>query len=307
MATPPDRVDHDLPGRPSTPRTVGTTLAHHGEGPVWDDADGTLLWVDIAGRCVHRTAPDGTTRSVGTPDDVGAVAPYAPGGVLAAVGRSFVRLELPTGGITPIAGTPEGDGPALRMNDGGVDPAGRFWAGTMARDGSPEAGTLYRLDADGSAPAVLDGISVANGPVWSPDGTTMYFTDTPTGLIRGYAYDAADGTLGANRVVVDTEGFAGDPDGMTVDSEGNLWVAFWDGWAVRCFSPVGDLLDVIEFPVARPTRPAWGGADRRTLYVTTSRIDLPAEDLAAQPLAGRLFAVEPRATGVVPPPAAALA
>jgi sugar lactone lactonase YvrE len=305
MATPPRRVDPDRPGPAPEPRAVGTAQAHHGEGPVWDPRDGALLWLDITGRCIHRTTPDGVTTTVGMPDDVGAVVPYAPGGLLAAVGRSVLRVGLPTGDLDVVAQTPAVD-PPVRMNDGGTDPAGRFWAGTMGREGEEGAGTLYRLDGPGAATPVVRDVSVANGPVWSPDGTTMYFTDTPTEQIRGYAYDAATGELGADRVVVDARELSGQPDGMTVDAAGNLWVAFWDGWAVRCFSPRGELLEEIAFPVARPTRPAWGGADASTLYVTTSRFGLSSEEIERQPLAGRLFAVVPGARGVVPPPAAPL-
>lgn len=305
MPPTPPRVDAQRSGPGPAPEVVGATLAHHGEGPVWDDRDGSLLWLDITGRCVHRTTPDGITTTLGMPSDVGAVVPYAPGGLLAAVGRSVLRVALPTGDVTTVVETPATE-PAVRMNDGGTDPAGRFWAGTMGREGEEGAGTLYRLDGPGAATAVIEDVSVANGPAWSPDGATMYFTDTPTEQIRAYAYDRGTGALGADRVVVDARELSGQPDGMTVDADGNLWVAFWDGWAVRCFSPAGELLREIAFPVARPTRPAWGGPDASTLYVTTSRFGLSPDEIADQPLAGRLFAVTPGVRGVVPPPAAPL-
>jgi sugar lactone lactonase YvrE len=305
MTTTPPRVDPDRPGAGPDPEVVGATLAHHGEGAVWDDRDGSLLWLDITGRCVHRTTPAGVTTSLGMPSDVGAVVPYAPGGLLAAVGRCFLRVDLPTGDLTAVAETPAVQ-PAVRMNDGGTDPAGRFWAGTMGRGGEEGAGTLYRLDGPGAATAVIPNVSVPNGPVWSPGGDTMYFTDTPTEQIRAYDYDRATGELGADRVVVDARELSGQPDGMTVDADGNLWVAFWDGWAVRCFSPAGELLREIGFPVARPTRPTWGGPDASTLYVTTSRFGLAPHEVAEQPLAGRLFAATPGPRGLVAPAAARL-
>ncbi|MGX6447023.1 SMP-30/gluconolactonase/LRE family protein [Patulibacter sp. S7RM1-6] len=287
------------------PEPFGATLAHHGEGPVWDAAGERLLWLDITGRAIHATALDGVTTTVGLPDAVGAVVPAADGGLLAAVGTGFVRVELPTGGIEPLADTPPADLP-VRMNDGAADPRGRFWAGTMGREAEPGAGALYRLDGRGAAPAVRTGLSVPNGPVWSPDGRTMYFTDTPTERVRAYAYDPDTGELGADRTIVDARGLGGQPDGMTVDAEGALWIAFWDGGAVRRFAPDGELLAELRLPVTRPTRPAFGGPDGDVLFVTTSRFDLSPAELADQPLAGRLFACVPGVAGTVPPPAAPL-
>jgi sugar lactone lactonase YvrE len=285
------------------PAPVGTVRAHHGEGAVWDAADGTLLWIDILGRCVHRTAPDGTTTTVGLPDDVGFALPQEGGGLLVGAGRAVLSVGLPVDGVAQVVDTPAGP-VALRTNDAGTDPAGRVWFGTMDRAEEEAVGALYRLDGPGRATPVLHDLSVPNGPVWSPDGSTMYFTDTPTGRIRAYDYDAATGELGADRVAVDTQGLEGHPDGMTVDAAGNLWVAFWGGGAVRCFSRAGALLDEIRLPVAQPSRPAWGGPDGRTLYVTTSRKGLDAGAIADQPQAGRLFAVVPGVDGHVPPPAA---
>lgn len=344
----------------SRPEPVGAVRAHHGEGAVWDAAAGVLLWIDITGRAVHRTAPDGTTTTIPTADDVGFVVPTTGGALLAGVGRAVVRLDpaaatdgaaiddtatdgaatdgaatgvgaaadtsidqAAAGGGDPdgarttarradasnapvLAETPEAPVP-IRTNDAGVDPAGRLWFGTMARDESPGHGTLHRLaeptDDAPSAVPILHGLGTPNGPVWSPDGATMYFTDTPTGLVRAWDSDPATGALGPDRVAVDARGVEGSPDGMTVDSDGNLWIAFWGGGAVRCFSPEGRLLEEMTLPVAQPSRPAWGGADGRTLYVTTSRKGLEADELAGQPLAGRLFAVEPGVQGVVPPAA----
>jgi sugar lactone lactonase YvrE len=289
----------------SRPSPVGTVRAHHGEGAVWDGSDGTVVWIDILGRCVHRTAPDGTTTTVGLPDDVGFAVPQTGGGLLVGVGRAVLSVGFPEGDVEARADTPAGP-VALRTNDAGCDGAGRVWFGTMDRAEEHAVGALYRLDGPGRATPVLHDLSVPNGPVWSPDGTTMYFTDTPTGRVRAYGYDSATGRLGADRVAVDTRGLDGHPDGMTVDAAGNLWVAFWGGWAVRCFSPTGELLDEIPFPVAQPSRPAWGGPDARTLYVTTSRKGLEADALADQPHAGCLFAVVPGVDGHVPPPAAPL-
>ncbi|WP_210493480.1 SMP-30/gluconolactonase/LRE family protein [Patulibacter sp. SYSU D01012] len=281
---------------------LGTTVAHHGEGAVWHARRGVLLWVDITGRCVHATAPDGTTTTVGLADQTGALAPAADGTLVAGSGRTVARVALPDGEVTPLASAPGADRP-VRTNDAGVDPDGRLWLGTMARDEDAGHGTVLRLDGRDELAVVQRGVSIPNGPVWSPDGATMYLTDTPTGQVRAYAYDRQSGALGPDRVVVDARGLDGHPDGMAVDANGDLWIAFFGGSAVRCFTPAGALVREVALPVAQPTRPAFGGPDGRTLFVTTSRKGLDDAALAEQPLAGRLFAGDAGVAGVVPPPA----
>lgn len=293
-------MDAPAPSPVLTP--LGTAVAHHGEGAVWHAARGVLLWVDITGCCVHATAADGTTSTVGLADQTGALAPAADGALVAGIGRTVARVALPDGDVTPVATTPGSDRPA-RTNDAGVDPDGRLWLGTMARSEDEGHGTVLRLDGPDELAVVQRGVSVPNGPVWSPDGATMYLTDTPTQQVRAYAYDRQSGALGPDRVVVDTTDLDGDPDGMAVDADGNLWIAFFGGWAVRCFTPAGELVRALPLPVAQVTRPAFGGPDGRTLFVTTSRRGLDADALAEQPLAGRLFAGDAGVAGIVPPPA----
>lgn len=276
---------------------VAATL---GEGPVWDVAGQRLVWVDIDGRQVHVTSGDGSsTRSYPTPAPVGAAALQRDGGLLLALGAGFARLSLDSGEVVPLADAPGTDPAIARMNDGEVDPAGRYWAGTKAYDDTPGGGRLYRLDAGGAVTTVLDSVTISNGLAWSRDGGTLYYVDTPTRTIAAFPFDVAGGTLGERTVHVDTSALTGSPDGMTIDADDNLWVAFWGGWAVRCFSGAdGSLLEELAMPVEQCSSLAFGGADLRRLHVTSARGGLDAAALAAQPDAGRVHVVESGVAGV---------
>lgn len=269
--------------------------AELGEGPTWDARAGQLIWVDILGRRIHRTDPaTGITDSVPTPLHVGAIAPRAAGGYVAALQDGFWIFD--DGPPRRIATVPEAQ-PGLRFNDGKCDPAGRFWAGTMAYDESAGAGCLYRLDLDGSVTRVLSEVSISNGLAWSRDGETMFFIDTPNRRVDAFAFDLATGAIGDRRTVVTFPPEFGWPDGMTIDADGGLWVAFWDGCAVRRFVD-GRLDRTIELPVSRVTSCAFGGADLDELYITSARDRLSPEQPRDQPLAGALFRIRPGVRGV---------
>jgi sugar lactone lactonase YvrE len=269
-----------------------------GEGPCWDPGLGTLVWLDILGREVHVG-----DRTYTTPDLVGAAVPRRGGGLVLALGTRFATLDLEDGALRTLARVPA-DPALVRMNDGKTDPAGRFWAGTMALDGVRGRGALYRLDPDATPTEVLAPVSVSNGIGWSPDATHMFFVDSPTRTIVRFGYEVERGALGRRSLLVDTSGFAGMPDGLAVDADGNVWVAFWDGAAVRCFSGTnGALLDEIRLPVTRPTSCAFGGADLATLLITTARTGLPDAVLAAQPWAGSVLAVKRGVRGLAAHPA----
>lgn len=274
--------------------------AELGEGPVWDSRNGRLVWVDIDGQRVHVTSGDGaTTRSYATPAPVGAVALQHDDRLLLALGAGFARLSLDDGTVTPLADAPGTDPAIARMNDGEVDPAGRYWAGTKAYDNTPGGGRLYRLDAGGAVTTELDAVTISNGLAWSADGGTLYYVDTPTRTIARFAFEMAGGTLGERVVHADTSALSGSPDGMTIDADGNLWVAFWGGWCVRCFSGAdGALLEEIPLPVEQPTSVAFGGPDLRRLHITSARAGLDAAALAEQPSAGQVHVVEPGVQGV---------
>jgi sugar lactone lactonase YvrE len=264
------------------------------EGPRWDAARSRLLWVDILGKAVHRArvGPDGDLVDVETTafeHHVGAVAPVAGGGMVVAAGAGFHLVD--DGGQVHVLAQPEAGQGDVRMNDGACDPQGRFWAGTMAYDESAGAGALYRLDADGTSTRVLDGLTISNGIGWSPDGRTMYLNDSGPRTVDAFSFDGASGAIGDRHTIVTLDGETGSPDGLTVDSDGMLWVALYGGHAVRRYAPDGTLLATVELPVEQTTACWFGGHDFATLYVTTGRQGLDDDDIARQPLAGRVFRV----------------
>ena len=271
--------------------------AELGEGPVWDARSGRLAWVDITANRLHLTdTATGATDTIELPLAVGAVAPRAAGGFVAALQDGFwVVGEGPALRITAL---PEAR-PGLRFNDGKCDPAGRFWAGTMAYDQGPGAGALYRLDHDGSATLVLDGVTVSNGLAWSRDGGTLYYIDTPTQRVDAFSYSPLTGAIGDRRPEIRIPPEAGAPDGMTIDEEGGLWIALWGGGAVHRYVD-GRLDRVIHVPVSQPTSCSFGGPGLDELYVTSAWEGLSSRERRAQPLAGALFRVRPGVRGMPP-------
>jgi sugar lactone lactonase YvrE len=264
--------------------------AQLGEGPLWDTRDHVLRWTDIAGRELHRYDPATGIDDVVTVDrEVGALVPRASGGLMLAVRGGFAGYDDGQLGPLRLLVEVEGDQPQVRMNDGKCDSAGRFYASTMASDAGGGAGALWRLDADLSVHRLVDGLTVGNGMAWTADGSTMYFIDTTTHRVDAFTVDVATGALSDRRPVVHIPPEDGLPDGMCIDDEGCLWVALWDGWAVRRYSPAGELLAVVALPVARVTCPTFGGPGLDELYVTTAGIGLDDEARAKQPEAGGVF------------------
>lgn len=287
-----------MPGYPD-PRPVSAEIAELGEGARWDAAAGELLWVDIAGGVLRRAVEDGaglrTVASVRLGEPLGAVTAVDPAGWLLAAGRGFRHLR-PDGTVRPLLDTePAG----VRMNDAACDPQGRLWAGTMAVDERPGGGRLLRCDPDGVVRIALPAATIANGLGWSPDGETLYHADSGPGVVTAYPVDAVTGELGPGRELVRPDG--GVPDGLTVDDEGALWVAVHGAGEVRRYAPDGATLGVIALPVSQPTSVAIGGASGRRLFVTTAWEKLDGRQRAAEPDAGRVFAVDD--VGVTAPPA----
>ena len=262
-------------------------VAYHGEGPVWSESWGGLRWVDMLAGDVLSLTPSGDVDRRHVASIVAAVRPRRAGGAVLGVERGFA-LEDADGTITHL---PEvWTDPGVRMNEGGCDPDGRFYCGSMAYDQRPGAASLYRLDADGSVDVVLTGVTVSNGLEWSPDGSRAYYNDTATYRVSVFDYDAEEG-LTHHRVLTEVKGR---PDGLTVDAEGGIWVAFSDGGAVHRYSPDGRLEDVVELPTRKVTACAFGGAELDRLFITTSREGLPEGD---DPVAGSLFTASPGVTG----------
>lgn len=274
--------------RTTEPESVWTLGAQLGEGPVWVARDAALWFVDIKGHKIHRLDPASRDkRSWDSPGPCGFVLPAAGGGFVAGLKQGLHHFDPDTGVFTLLV-DPEPDRPGNRLNDATVDPRGRLWFGTM--DDGEEAGTgaIYRLRADGTCVAVSPPCPITNGPAVSPDGRTLYHNDTAAGII--YACRVADdGSLADRQVLVRLDGSEGHPDGPTVDAEGCLWVGLYGGWGARRYSPQGELLHTVRFPVANVTKLAFGGPDLRTVFATTAAKGLPPGELARQPRAGDLF------------------
>jgi sugar lactone lactonase YvrE len=292
-------------GTSASPVACSTTVGVLSEGPRWDGERGELLWVDIVGSRLHRArvGADGMLDELAELQFdrfVGAVAPVLDVGYVLAAGGGFLFADA-SGMVVELV-QPEGGRDHIRMNDGACDSNGRFWAGTMAHDESPGAGVLYRLELDGACTTVVTGLTISNGIGWSPDGTEMYLSDSGTATVDVFDFEADSGELGARRTIVEITDAGVAPDGLTVDDDGNVWVALWGGGAVRCYSPRGALLRTVPVPADRPTSCAFGGADRSTLFITTARHGLDDAALTRQPDAGRVFRVD--GLGVSGPPCA---
>lgn len=268
--------------------------AQLGESPVWND--GRLYWVDILQPAVHAFDPaTGRNETCETGKLVSAVIP-AGGRLLVASQDGIEALDFATGALTPFA-NPEDGLTGNRLNDAKLGPDGGIWVGSMRIDATKPTGGLYRVDPSGRAERKEGGITVANGLGWRADGQVLYFVDTVPGIIYAYDCDPGTGTLGKRRVFARVARDAGRPDGLTVDMDGGVWCAIWDGWCLHRYDPNGKLDQVVDLPVPRPTSVAFGGADMRTLFVTSARTRLPATTLAETPLSGGIFAFMPKVGG----------
>jgi sugar lactone lactonase YvrE len=227
---------------------------------------------------------------------VGSLAPRAGGGFVAGTEHGIALVDLDAERFELVQ-QPEAHLPDNRFNDGKVDRAGRFWAGSMDDTEQNATGTLYRVDSSFACTAVDQGYRVTNGPAFSPSGDVMYHNDSA--LQVTYAFDLGSaGEVGERRVFARYVEGDGYPDGMTVDAEGCLWIAFWDGWCVRRYSPAGECIGKIDVPTAKPTSCAFGGRALDQLYITSASIGLDEAELARQPNAGGLFVAAPGVRGV---------
>jgi sugar lactone lactonase YvrE len=279
---------------------VADVRAVLGEGPVWVAAESALYWLDIKGRKIFRIDEAGQSREWATPFRVGSLAPRASGGFIAGTEDGIATIDLAENRFEIVA-TPEEHLPDNRFNDGKVDRQGRFWAGSMDDLEREASGTLYRVDAGLECAVADQNYKVTNGPAFSPDGRLMYHNDSARQVT--YLFDIDDdGNATGRRAFLQFQEGDGYPDGMTVDDEGCLWIAFWDGWCVRRFSAAGEWLQTIELPVARPTSCAFGGAELDRIYITSASIGLDEATLAMQPNAGGLFMVSPGARGLADVP-----
>ena len=266
-------------------------VAYHGEGPVWSERWGGLRWVDMLAGDVLALATDGAIDRRHVGNVAAAIRPRRQDGAVIGVERGFA-LEDADGTLTHLGDLWADD--QVRMNEGGCDPDGRFYCGSMAYDQRPGGGALYRLDPDGSVRAVLENVTISNGLEWSPDGSRAYYNDTPTHRTDAFDYDVEFGLTG-RRPFVDLSAEAKLPDGLTVDEEGGVWVALYEGSAVRRYTPDGVLDEVIEVPAKKVTACTFGGPNLDVLFITTSREGL---ETGEDPLAGSLFRAEVGVAGL---------
>ncbi len=278
----------------TTAEQITDVCTYHGEGPIWDAAAGRVRWVDMLRGEILSMPPGGgpiIRRRVG--EIAGSMRTRAGGGLVVGIERGFALLDDAEGG--EVRRLPEvWADPGIRMNDGGCDPQGRYYSGSMAYDKGVGRAALYRLDTDLSVSTVLRGVTISNGLVWSLDGGTAYYVDSPTGQVTAFRFDAAAGTFHDGRPVIRVDPASGSPDGMTIDAEGGLWVAVWGGGAVHRYLPDGRLDEVIELPARQVSACTFGGPELDQLFITTSREDLPDD---VQPLAGALFRARPGVRG----------
>lgn len=270
-----------------------------GEGPVWHTRDERLSWVDIEGGKLHVHDPHGEADAVySVGQRLGAAVPRRSGGMILAMEDGLSAMDLSSGRSTFLS-TLEEHLPDNRPNDGKCDPRGRFWIGTMSKIRKTGAASLYRVDPDGSIHHMLGALTNSNGLDWSPDQRTLYHIDTPTLRVTTSDYDVETGAIANRRVVVEFAPDVGRPDGMTVDAEGMLWIAHWDGGRVSRWDPAkGQLLQEIFLPAARVTSCAFGGPNLDRLYITTARFGLDEVQLRQQPHAGGLFVARPGVAGL---------
>jgi sugar lactone lactonase YvrE len=263
-----------------------------GEGPTWDPTHNRLIWLDILGARINTYDPVSGHRTVRVTDQhIGAAKPRTGGGLVLNL-RDGVALLDPDDSFRWLHHEPV---PGRRANDAAVAPDGSLWAGTMRYDEAPGGGTLSRLTGDGSFETVLDDVAVSNGTGWSPDGRRMYYIDSPTRRLDVFDFEA--GRPANRRPLVEIEEGAGFPDGLTVDADGCVWVALWDGGAVRRYTPEGTLDRVITLPTPRVTACAFGGADLTDLYITTATVGLKSP----HPVAGSLLVVPGAGKGLEQP------
>jgi len=268
-----------------------------GEGPSWDPRGQVVWWVDISNNLVHCFDPaTGEDASFDVGQPVGAAVPRQSGGLILAVRDGFATFD-PLAATLDLIAPVEIDRAENRMNDAKCDRAGRLWGGTMAFDESPRAGALYRLDADHSVTTMLTDVTCSNGLGWSLDDRLMYYIDSGNPQVDVFDYSLAAGEIRNRRRLIDLPPELGIPDGMTVDAQGHLWVAFWGGAALRRYTPNGALDRVLDVPAQQVTSMVFAGSELKDLYITSATEGMSPDDLQRHPHSGGLFRHRPGLVG----------
>lgn len=280
---------------------LGEPRCSVGESPVYDIDTQRLYWVDVRDTpAIHAlTLDDGTARSWPMAEDVGSIVLAGRDRLLVGLRSGFAFFDCASGSLTPLV-DPEPALPRNRLNDGKCDARGRFWCASMNPESGIAEGSLYVLDKDLTCRHVLDDWLTPNGITWSLDGATMFIADTRRGYISAFAFDVDSGTLGERRVFADLGAFPGGPDGATVDREGYLWSAQFDGGCLIRYAPDGTMDRVVRLPVSKPTSCTFGGAGYRQLFVTTATRGMHAESLRNEPMAGRILVLDVGVGGLPP-------
>lgn len=282
------------------PSAVWDLRAELGEGPVWTARDEALWFVDIKKLQVHRYDPrTASKRSWDAPEQIGFILPAEGGGFVAGLQSGLYRFDEASGDFELLTDV-EPELATNRLNDGVTDPSGRLWFGTMDDGEKARSGAFYSYFEGRLSATQLEGIAITNGPAVSPDGKLLYYVDTLKGTI-GVADIGNDGDLRDPRLFVRIDPKEGHPDGPTIDAEGHLWISLYAGWEARRYSPAGDLVDKVRFPVSNITKIAFGGSDLRTGYATTARQLLSPDAIARQPLIGALFEFRVEVPGIACP------
>ena len=263
-----------------------------GEGPVWDNVQKCICWIDILNGNIHQFWPDQKKFiTISVQQMIGCLAVCTNNDFIAALQNGFAFIDRDNGAIKLIA-DPEAHLSGNRFNDGKCDPAGRFWAGSMSLSEEAGAGSVYVVQNDSQPIKIIESVTISNGMAWSPDHQTFYYIDTPTFLILAYDYDIVNGQIGNKRTVIKIDDQDGYPDGMTIDNEGMLWIAHWDGWQITRWNPgTGKKIHSLKLPVAKITSCMFGGNNLEDLYITTAKVGLTENELKQQPLAGSLFVI----------------
>lgn len=281
------------------PQPVSSPRANLGEGPVWDHRLGLLYWTNIISGTIHVHDPtSGQNQSFPTGAEmVGCFLTQTPGVLLLARESGFHRFDTRSGSLDLLA-NPIPNPTTHRFNDGKCDASGRLWIGTMCKQATPNAGAFYCVDRDFKATEVVIPITVPNGLAWSLDGKTFYHVDTAARAVRVYPSAAERPQLGRPKATIDLSSLAGYPDGLAIDREGKLWIAFWEGGCVHRIDPAsGDCIATIDLPCRYVTSCAFGGPDFSDLYITTAGYQFTDDNFRREPLAGSLFRIATGTSG----------
>lgn len=266
-------------------RAISEVTSDLGEGPIWSADTNSVTWTDITQNTFHTADIDtGKTMSFGVPSMVGAIAHSKDGGYIAATQKGFARIGV-DGKYSPLHSFLPDD---MRMNDGKVDPSGRFWAGSMALSFEKGRGSLYVLEKDNSYRSILDDITLSNGMGWSPDAQYFYYVDSIPGVLKRFDYDLYTGHISNPKDLITFDSSSGIPDGMSMSSDGKIVIALWDGGRIEIYEPSGEKVSEITLGVSRPTSCTFAGPNRDILIVSTASQGI---DRADEPLAGKILAV----------------